>query len=94
MYAFVSYQTANRLVAGRAKAVLESLKILTFLAHEDIYVSEERRRKIPEEIGKANIFVALPSSDYWLRRRQKCERCRRPRTSRQGVPFCASHLTG
>ena len=45
MYAFVSYQTDDKVVAGKVKAVLEGLGIPAFLAHEDIGVSEEWRIK-------------------------------------------------
>lgn len=40
-YAFISYQTADKQIAGRIKELLESIGITSFLAHEDIDVSEE-----------------------------------------------------
>lgn len=65
MYAFLSYQTEDKVVAGRVKSVLEDLAIGSFLAHEDIAVSEEWRLKILAEIGKADLFVAILSKNYY-----------------------------
>ncbi|MBI4547090.1 MAG: toll/interleukin-1 receptor domain-containing protein [Ignavibacteriae bacterium] len=63
-YAFVSYQTDDKHVAGTIKKILESVGIKSFLAHEDIEVSEEWRVKILKEIGKADIFVCILSNSY------------------------------
>lgn len=63
--AFLSYQTADKAVAGQLKTVLASVGISAFLAHEDIAVSEEWRLKILEEIGRASIFISLLSKDYF-----------------------------
>ena len=64
MYAFISYQTDDKLVAGKVKDLLEGLGVSTFMAHEDIVVSEEWRLKILEEIGKADLFISLWSKSY------------------------------
>lgn len=64
-HAFLSYQTADKLVAGQVRRVLADVGIDCFLAHEDIAVSEEWRLKILEEIGKADIFICLLSKDYY-----------------------------
>ena len=64
-YAFVSYQTADKRVAGRLKSVLAEIEIDSFLAHEDITVSEEWRLKILEEIGKTDIFICILSENYF-----------------------------
>jgi hypothetical protein len=63
-YAFVSYQTDDKVTAGQVKRVLGEARIDAFLAHEDIDVSAEWRLKILEEIGKANIFICLLSANY------------------------------
>lgn len=63
-YAFISYQTADKAVAGKVKRLLANAKIEAFLAHEDIEVSLEWRLKILEEIGNANIFICLLSKHY------------------------------
>ena len=64
MYAFISYQTKDKLVAGKIKNLLANAGITSFLAHEDIAVTEEWRKKILEEIGNADLFVSLWSKHY------------------------------
>lgn len=64
--AFLSYQTADKAVAGQLKEILSGIGISAFLAHEDITVSEEWRLKILEQIGRAKIFIALLSKHYFL----------------------------
>ena len=63
-YAFLSYQTNDKLVAGQIKSLLFKVNIEAFMAHEDISVSEEWRLKILEEITKADIFICLLSKSY------------------------------
>ena len=63
-YAFLSYQTNDKLVAAQIKSLLFRVGIEAFMAHEDIAVSEEWRVKILEEIGKADIFICLLSASY------------------------------
>jgi hypothetical protein len=63
-YAFISYQTDDKKVARHIKEILLEVGIKSFLAHEDITVSEEWRLKILEEIGKADIFICLLSRSY------------------------------
>jgi len=65
LYAFISYQTEDKHVAGRIKDILDSIGIVSFLAHEDINVSEEWRLKILEELEKTNIFISLLSQHYY-----------------------------
>ncbi len=65
MYAFVSYQTKDKAVAGRVKVILDAMKVQSFLAHEDIAVSEEWRIRILEEIARVDIFFALLSQNYF-----------------------------
>lgn len=62
--AFISYQTADKKVAGAVKEILKAEGIESFLAHEDIPVSEEWRLEILKKIRKAQIFVALISKNY------------------------------
>lgn len=64
-YAFLSYQTADRLAARQLKDLLDKIGIASFLAHEDIGVSEEWRLRILEEIGKADLFICLLSKNYF-----------------------------
>jgi TIR domain len=63
-YAFLSYQTADKKAAGRLKNVFAQVGIKSFLAHEDIAVSQEWRLKILEEIAKVDLFVCLISKSY------------------------------
>ena len=65
MYAFISYQTADILVAGKIKELLQEAGIESFMAHEDVNVSEEWRLKILKEIGLADLFVSLWSKNYY-----------------------------
>jgi len=64
VYAFISYQTGDKIVAGKVKDLLLEADVSSFMAHEDINVSEEWRLKILEEIGKAELFVSLWSKNY------------------------------
>ncbi|MDH5561592.1 MAG: toll/interleukin-1 receptor domain-containing protein [Deltaproteobacteria bacterium] len=65
MYAFISYQTEDKIIAGKVKIILAKIGVSSFMAHEDISVSEEWRLKILEEIGKTDIFVSLWSKNYY-----------------------------
>jgi hypothetical protein len=65
MYAFISYQTADKIVAGQIREVLDKLGIRAFLAHEDIAVSEEWRKAILAELGKADLFIAVLTQNYF-----------------------------
>ena len=64
MYAFLSYQTAERAIAGRVQALLDGLGVRSFMAHEDIDISEEWRLTILAELQKADLFVPLLSAAY------------------------------
>jgi hypothetical protein len=64
MYAFLSYSNKDKEIAARVKFLLDGLGIQSFMAHEDIAVSEEWRIHILEEIGKADLFFALLSANY------------------------------
>lgn len=63
-YAFISYQTADRVLAGAIKDELAKAGINSFLAHEDIEVSVEWRSRILRELHAADMFVALLSQAY------------------------------
>ncbi len=64
-YAFISYQTSDKALAGRVKNELTSIGINSFLAHEDIEVSAEWRIKLLEELKKADLFICLLSNNYF-----------------------------
>jgi hypothetical protein len=65
MKAFISYQTSDKIIAGKIKTLLAELCIPAFLAHEDIEVSEEWRLKILEEVALADLFICLLSENYY-----------------------------
>lgn len=65
MYAFLSYATADKLIAAEVAKALHVLGIKTFLAHEDIHVSHEWRSTLLEELGKVDLFVPILSSNYY-----------------------------
>lgn len=65
MQAFISYQPEDKLVAREIKALLLEAGIHSFMAHEDINVSDEWRLKILQEIGSADIFVSIWSQNYY-----------------------------
>lgn len=62
--AFISYQTIDKVAAGGLKKELSRIGITSFLAHEDIEVSEEWRTKILAELGIAELFICLLSENY------------------------------
>lgn len=64
-YAFISYQTDDKLVAGQLKQILSRIDIDSFLAHDDIEVSQEWRDKIMQEIKICDLFICLLSKSYY-----------------------------
>lgn len=65
MRAFMSYQTADKLVAARIAALLAKMGCTAFMAHENIEVSEEWRIQILKELSEADIFVPILSVHYY-----------------------------
>jgi hypothetical protein len=65
MYAFLSYQSADKEVAAKIKAILSRLGVESFLAHEDINVSEEWRLAILAELAKVDLFIPILSAHYY-----------------------------
>jgi hypothetical protein len=65
MYAFLSYQNNDRAVAARIRDALATMKIQSFMAHEDIHVSEEWRVALLAELHKTDIFVPIISANYY-----------------------------
>lgn len=64
--AFISYSTADKQYGGHIKRTMESLGVPTFIAHDDLRVSEEWKKRILEELQRTDIFVALLSKDFKL----------------------------
>ena len=62
--AFVSYSVEKKEAGGAVKECLSRFGYECFLAHEDLQVSEEWKRRILEELGSADVFVALLSEEF------------------------------
>ena len=61
---FISYQTADGSIASRLQKSLSAFGLNSFLAHEDIVVSEVWRTRILEELYTSDICVCLLSTHY------------------------------
>ena len=64
MDAFISYSTLDKGYAANVKQVLTGYDIDTFLAHEDLLVSEEWKERILQELKSVDLFVAVLSNNY------------------------------
>lgn len=62
--AFISYSTTDKLIAAQVKTVLNSYRIESFMAHEDIRVTDDWKIRIIEELGMANVFIPLLSKAF------------------------------
>lgn len=62
--AFVSYSVEKKKDGGAVKECLGGFGYECFLAHEDLHVSEEWKHRILEELGVADVFVALLSKEF------------------------------
>ena len=62
--AFISYSNKERHIAGKVKKILEQYEIESFMAHDDIHVSEEWASKIIEEANTCKFFVFLLSKNF------------------------------
>ena len=61
---FISYSTSDKRVAADVRSALFDLGVDCFLAHDDLRVSEEWKRRILEELRKCKVFVALLSKSF------------------------------
>src|SRR6266550_1875261 len=62
--AFISYSQEERQHGAQAKSVLAEIGIAAFLAHDDLHVSDEWRKRIIEELGRCDVFVPLLSENF------------------------------
>jgi hypothetical protein len=62
--AFISYQTSDKLIAGKLKEMLSEWGIDAFLAHEDLEVSVEWQTEILTNIKNSSLFICLLSKNY------------------------------
>ena len=63
MKAFISYSMADRTWAAETKKALDRLGIDSFMAHEDLVISEEWKQRILEELKLSELFVCLLSKN-------------------------------
>ncbi len=64
MKAFISYSTQDKKYGAAVKAVLEEINIESFLAHDDVMVSEKWKERILAELRKCEIFIPLLSENF------------------------------
>lgn len=62
--AFISYSTKDKKHGASVKAALDKIKLESFLAHDDLRVSEEWQKRILAELQECKIFVALLSEAF------------------------------
>ena len=61
---FISYSSKDKLVGAKIKDILASFGIESFMAHEDISVSQEWKEKILEELKEADVFIPILSENF------------------------------
>jgi len=64
MNAFISYSHTDRQYGAQVKKVLAELGFESFLAYEDLEVSEEWQARILSELRRCDVFVALLSQHF------------------------------
>jgi len=62
--AFISYSTNDKQIAGRIKSILNEHQIDSFLAHEDINVSQHWKDRIVKELTESKIVIPLLSTAF------------------------------
>jgi len=61
---FISYSNEDKQVASKIKAILADFDIESFMAHEDIFISEEWRNRILEELNQTDVFIPILSDNF------------------------------
>ena len=64
MKAFISYSTREKEYGGKIKTILDDIGVESFLAHDDLNVSEEWKRRILSEVKSCQIFIPLLSNSF------------------------------
>lgn len=61
---FISYSMKDKHVGAKIKEILASFGIECFMAHDDIGVSEEWKKRILNELNEADIFIPILSKNF------------------------------
>lgn len=64
MKAFISYSTADKKHGAIVKEALDEIGVKSFLAHDDLAVSEEWQKRIIAELKQCKIFIPLLSEAF------------------------------
>lgn len=64
MNVFISYQTTDKIVAGKLKNELSGYGIEVFLADEDLDISVEWQDEILRNLENSSLFICLLSQNY------------------------------
>lgn len=62
--AFISYSSKDKKQGAAVKAALNEINIESFLAHDDVRVSEEWKKRILAELKECELFVPLLSEAF------------------------------
>ena len=61
---FISYSTLNKDWGGYIKSFLDRCDMSSFLAHNDLQVSEEWKERILKELRSSDVFIPLLSKEF------------------------------
>jgi hypothetical protein len=62
--AFISYSIKDKKYGAAVREALNSLNVESFLAHNDLHITEKWEKKILKEAGRCNVFVPLLSKNF------------------------------
>jgi hypothetical protein len=62
--AFISYSIKDKKYGAAVREALNALNVESFLAHNDLRVSDKWEKKILKEVGRCNVFVPLLSKNF------------------------------
>lgn len=63
---FISYSMNDKDVATKIKEMLAEFGIESFMAHDDIFVSQEWKERILKELNEADVFIPILSHHFRL----------------------------
>lgn len=62
--AFISYSTKDKKHGAAVKSALDKIQVESFLAHDDLNVSEEWKNRILAELKECEVFIPLLSEAF------------------------------